>query len=90
MDESGPRFVHGRVERFPDLDAVLDRNCNWRAGFWRIQSARVRHLFIDFLGNRGIDHERIKIWRGPAETQTCSERPDGAVTESPAKVSYPL
>ena len=90
MDESGARFVHGRIERFPDLEAVLYRNWNWRAAFWRIQSARVRHLSVYFLGNRGARYECIKIYRGTATTETRSECSDGAVTESPTKVSYPL
>ena len=42
------------------------------------------------LGNRGTGHECIKIQRGPSPTKTRSDCSDGAVTKSPAKVSYPF
>lgn len=87
MDESGPRLVHGWVERFADLAAVSYRNWNLRVDLRWIQGARIGRLSRHFFGNRGIRYERIEIQCRPSPAKTRPECPDGAITKSPAKVS---
>src|SRR5436190_23087244 len=90
MDESGPRLVHGGIERFSHLETVSYRNRNWCADVRRVQSAHVGCLSRHFFGNRGTGHECIKIQRGSSEAKTRPECSDGAVTEGAAKVSYAI
>ena len=90
MDESGARLVHGGVERSPDLEAVFCRHGNLRAAFRRIQGARLRNLPDHRFGNRGSDHQYLKIGCGPLSAETGPNCADGAVAKNTSEVSYLL
>src|SRR4051812_33021051 len=87
MDDSVPRFVHGGVERFGDLETIFYSGGGHRGRFWRLQSTDVRDLHALHLAHRRTGYRRFEDGGRSAAPQAGRERENGSIGQSPAGLS---
>src|SRR5438093_1392093 len=87
MDESLPRFVHGRTQRQRYLETTAHPDCVMRPRLWWIQRARVAVLPAVFTGHCATGHESAKISDRSSSPQTGANGAHDPAAKRTAEVS---
>ena len=90
MDEFGAGFVHGCGERCGCLEAAPGDNSFCRPHLWRIPSAGLHFLLVDYDHHCRADHEDIEDGDQSQKAKACGFGPNGATGKVPTRVYVDL